>query len=187
MISNWEKDKAGLSSTEIWQAYLWKLIRKKNPQPHRAELISRLMRHITEGKADLSQLPERLYVFGITAMSPLYMDVLAALGQCMDVHIFNLNPCEHYWGDIQTRKEHMREGNPAASENELLASLGKQGRDFIDQFYNSPFDYQDTNRFEPVVVDSLLKRVQQEVLQLSIETDQVESHDDGSIQDCELL
>ncbi|MBC8212583.1 MAG: exodeoxyribonuclease V subunit gamma [Gammaproteobacteria bacterium] len=181
MISNWEQGKTGDSSTEQWQAYLWSLIRQHITQPHRAELIKRLIQHIADGKADYSSLPQQLYVFGITAMSPLYMEVLAALGQHIEVHIFNLNPCEHYWGDIKTKKEQLRQGNQANSENELLASLGKQGRDFIDQFYDTAYDYQDNPQFEPIEADSLLHSLQQDVLQLSLENEEVVNQDDGSI------
>ena len=181
MIGNWEQGKTGNSASEAWQAYLWKLIRQQIPQPHRAELIQRLIRHIGADKADFSKLPKRLYVFAISAMSPLYMQVLAALGQHIEVHIFNLNPCEHYWGDIQSKKEQLRHAVLEAGENELLASLGKQGRDFIDQFYDSSFEYQDNPQFESIQADSLLHRLQQDVLQLSIDTQDVESKDDASI------
>jgi len=181
MIRNWERNKTGKSSSEVWQATLWKLIRQQIPQPHRAELIERLLQHIDTDNADFSKLPQRLYVFAISAMSPLYMQVLAALGQYIDVHIFNLNPCEHYWGDIQSKKEQLRHAELEADENELLASLGKQGRDFIDQFYDTSYAYQDNPQFESIQADSLLHRLQQDVLQLSIDTQDVQSEDDASI------
>ncbi len=182
MIQNWEQGKPIKSSTEAWQAYLWSLIRQQNHKPHRADLIFKLVNHLSSDKIDLAKLPDRLFVFAISAMSPLYLNVLAALGSHIDVHIFNLNPCEHYWGDIQSKKEQVRLGEQPLPENELLASLGKQGRDYIDQFYDSAFEAIDNPLFEEIKPDSILNRVKYDILQLSLDPPESEFVEDNSIQ-----
>jgi len=182
MIQNWEQGKPIKSSTEVWQAYLWSLIRQQNHKPHRADLILKLINHLSSDKIDRTKLPDRLFVFAISAMSPLYLNVLAALGSNIDVHIFNLNPCEHYWGDIQSKKERVRLGDKPLSENELLASLGKQGRDYIDQFYDSAFETIDNHLFEDIHPDSILNRVKYDILQLSLDPPETEFVEDDSIQ-----
>ena len=182
MIQNWEQGKPANSSTEEWQAYLWNLIRAQNQKPHRADLIFKLVKYLSSGNADLVKLPDRLFVFAISAMSPLYLNVLAALGSHIDVHIFNLNPCEHYWGDIQSKKEQIRQGENPLVENELLASLGKQGRDYIDQFYDSSLTTVDNPQFEEIKPDRILNRVKFDILQLSLDPLEIEFVEDDSIQ-----
>ncbi len=182
MIKQWESGSQTNSSTEAWQAYLWRLIRAQTKQPHRADLITRLVQHLSSSEADLTELPDRLFIFAITAMSPLYLNVLAALGQHIEVHIFNLNPCEHYWGDIQSRKEQLKQGENLYIENELLASLGKQGRDYIDQLYDGQYATIDNEEFTEIKPDSLLNRIKYDILKLSLSPPEHETKPDNSIQ-----
>src|SRR5215213_8560360 len=84
-------------------------------------------------------VPERVSVFGAPALPPALLELFAALGKQTDVHLFVQNPCREYWGDIAAegqiaRKKLARKAEAAYLEtgNSLLASLGKQGRDFID-------------------------------------------------------
>ncbi len=182
MIQDWENGKIGCSSTEHWQAYLWRLLRQQNPSPHRADLIKRLLDHLSSTTADIKKLPDRLFVFAISAMSPLYLNVLSALSQHIDVHIFNLNPCEQYWGDVLSKKEQIRQGSNPVEENELLASLGKQGREYIDQFYDNQYEMVDNHQFEEINPDSLLNRVKNNILQLSQDPLEIVLPDDNSIQ-----
>lgn len=182
MIHRWESGQPTHSSTEAWQSYLWRLLRAQQTQPHRAELIQQLVELLSSDRLNSHQLPERLFVFGLSAMSPLYMNVLGAMGQLIDVHIFNLNPCQHYWGDIQSKKEQIKQGQSPLYENELLASLGKQGREYIDLFYDSSFDYVDNHQFVVSQPDSLLNRIKNDILQLGQQVDEFEFKDDLSIQ-----
>ena len=182
MIQSWEQGNPTRSSTEEWQAYLWRLIRSQNNEAHRADLIFKLVKHLSSGQADLSSLPDQIYVFAISAMSPLYLKVLEALSQHLNVHIFNLNPCEHYWGDIQSKKEQINQGVTPDSENELLASLGKQGREYIDQFYESTVELIDNLEFEIIEPDTLLKRIKYNILNLSVDQPQKTQSADDSIE-----
>lgn len=181
MIKGWEQNNGAHSPTEVWQAYLWRLLREQNAEPHRAELILRLIERLTSTHSEQDTLPERVFVFAISALSPLYMNVLGALGQLIDVHIFNLNPCQHYWGDIQSKKEQIKQGETPYTDNELLASLGKQGREYIDLFYDSPFDYIDNHQFMTLNPDTLLNRVKLDVLQLGQQASQFNVKDDQTI------
>ena len=49
-------------------------------------------------------MPKRLFVFGITALPPRYLDALRALGEHIDVHLMFTNPCRYYWGEVRDRK-----------------------------------------------------------------------------------
>ena len=182
MIEQWEQGHPAQDAVEAWQSYLWRLLRSRQPQAHRAELIQRLLDRLQAGQADMQSMPRRVFVFAISAMSPLYMDVLAELVQHIDVHIFILNPCQHYWGDLEDRKQLIRQGETRVSDNELLASLGKQGRDYIDQFYERDYPCEDNFAFVEIAGDSLLNRIQYQILNLEQERQQQDYATDRSIQ-----
>ncbi|KND60502.1 Exodeoxyribonuclease V gamma chain [Candidatus Burkholderia verschuerenii] len=93
-------------------------------------------------------LPRRIVVFGISSLPRQSLEALAMLSRWSQVLMCVPNPCAHYWADIVPDKELLkaaharqarREGAPAELDvNELhlhahplLASWGKQGRDFI--------------------------------------------------------
>lgn len=182
MIRHWEQEKPLQDPTEAWQAELWRLLRQSSSEPHRAHMIKRLIDRLRRHQMDFDALPHRLFVFGISAMSPLYMDVLAMLGQHIDVHILNLNPCLHYWGDIQSRKEQIRQGQQPIVDNELLASMGKQGRDYFDQFYDCGVDYVENDAYVDSQPTNLLQRVKHDILTLSPSNTSQDFKQDNSIQ-----
>ncbi len=182
MMSAWEKQKTPLPAIESWQAHLWRLLRAQSDQPHRAQLIQRLVAEISSDRFRRQALPSELYVFALSAMSPMYMNVLAALSQHLDVHIFIVNPCRFYWGDIRSRKDQIKQGELPMVENELLASLGKQGRDYIDQFYDSGFECIDREHFSEIVPDSLLNMVKHDILNFTQTSPDFDVEQDDSIQ-----
>jgi len=164
MINQWERLEKSFTGAELWQSYLWRLLRTEYPQPHRAELIQRLIKKIDRGGLGHSSLPPRLFVFALSAMSPMYMNVLAALAEWLDVHIYIVNPSRHYWGDILSHREQIKRGQSPFIENELLASLGRQGRDYIDEFYNNGRAYEDYHHFTDITPDSLLNLLKHDIL-----------------------
>ena len=102
-------------------------------------------------------LPRRIVVFGISSLPRQSLEALAVLSRWSQVLMCVPNPCAHYWADIVPDKELLRasharqtrrEGAPAVLDDDqlhlhahpLLASWGKQGRDFIgllDEFDNA--------------------------------------------------
>ncbi|BDC39176.1 exodeoxyribonuclease V subunit gamma [Paraburkholderia terrae] len=93
-------------------------------------------------------LPRRIVVFGISSLPRQSLEALAALARWSQVLLCVPNPCAHYWADIvpdkellraQHSRQQRREGAPAELDADemhlhahpLLASWGKQGRDFI--------------------------------------------------------
>ncbi|AET95582.1 RecBCD enzyme subunit RecC (plasmid) [Burkholderia sp. SFA1] len=93
-------------------------------------------------------LPRRIVVFGVSSLPRQSLAALAALSRWSQVLMCVQNPCAHYWADIVPDKDLLRAehtlqkrqaGAPAeltADElhlhaHPLLASWGKQGRDFI--------------------------------------------------------
>ncbi len=124
---------------EGWQAELWRrLVARADPR-HRVRLADEFARTLDAAAVARAGLPPRLALFGIPTLAPLHLDVFAALADHLDVHVFLLNPCREYWGDIVAERDLVRRAGarePAALHlevgNSLLASLGRQGRDFLD-------------------------------------------------------
>lgn len=170
MVRAWE---AG--EQQHWQARLWRAMREEAPEPHRAALIEEF-RASLDAQGPAAGMPRRITLFGLSALPPLYLDIIASLSAHLDVHLFLLNPSLNYWGDIASEKElaHLRalwrrHERSDVSElyltgNPLLASMGGQARDFLDQLH----DYQavDVDFFETPQQGTLLGAVQEDILNL---------------------
>ncbi|WP_197481068.1 exodeoxyribonuclease V subunit gamma, partial [Oleiphilus sp. HI0086] len=113
---------------------------------HRSSLLTRLescIRALPKG-AEL-QLPERIFVFGLSALPPRMLAVIKALAEHIDIHVVVNNPCRYYWGDVMSEYQQLllnqsllARGVSAETvaenfieHNTLLASWGKLGRDYM--------------------------------------------------------
>ncbi len=164
-IEKWE---AG--EDEDWQAELWRRL-VRNGEAHRVQVQRRFRAALQQGDAARGHLPERVAVIGVVALPPLYLDLLAALAGVLDVHLFLLNPCREYWGDIQAERDLARLDEDIDPDDAyltvghpLLASLGKQGRDFIDLALTYPG--MEWDGFVEPEGDDLLHRLQADILHL---------------------
>lgn len=111
--------------TEEWQRHLWQRVVRGAEENHRAALTQALidaLRHDPPLKA----LPHRLAVFGISSLPPHSMELLAALGTHIPVHVYVLSPSVHAWD----RRQDHEEGSAA----QMLAQLGTSLRDAIDRW-----------------------------------------------------
>lgn len=147
-LAAWERDELlGLGPDEAWQALLWREL-TRDGHPHRARLLDELLQRLY-GADPIDGLPERLLVFGISALAPHHLRVLDGLARHTEVVVFALNPCREAWGEIRDIRELARQPQSATDAramspedwyldvgNPLLASLGKQGRDFFDSLFS---------------------------------------------------
>lgn len=171
-INAWEKGQTlGLGADELWQSLLWRELVAVIKEPHRARLVERLLQVIEQGEVE-GCLPERLMLFGISSLPPVFLTIAKALSKQCQVALFTLNPCSQPWGEIRDSVEiaklvgeadpddlYLEEGNP------LLAALGKQGREFFDSLLEESPDV--IELFEaPDTEDCLLHRLQADVLNL---------------------
>ncbi|QLC72968.1 exodeoxyribonuclease V subunit gamma [Pseudomonas sp. LPB0260] len=139
-LAAWERNELlGLGPDEAWQALLWREL-TRDGHPHRARLLEELLRRLYADEP-IAGLPERLLLFGISALAPHHLRVLDGLARHTQVVVFALNPCREAWGEIRDIRELAKQ--PEASPDDwyldvghpLLASLGKQGRDFFDSLF----------------------------------------------------
>jgi exodeoxyribonuclease V gamma subunit len=136
MILEWEQ-----GSESHWQARLWRELSRGREHLHRAALGRALLEALQTSHLEVGHFPERVSVFGISALPRFHLEVLAALSRVTRVNLFLMNPCREYWGDIVAHREarRARAGTDSSTDelhletgNTLLASLGALGRDFFD-------------------------------------------------------
>lgn len=200
-LSQWEAGKLvdGLGEAQVWQAPLWKALVEYTaelgqPRWHRANLYQRFIETLESATTCPPGLPSRVFICGISALPPVYLQALQALGKHIEIHLLFTNPCRYYWGDIKdpaylakllTRQRRhsfedrelplFRKGVDAEklfnSEGEqdvgnpLLASWGKLGRDYI--YLLSDLDNsQELDAFVDITPDNLLHNIQSDILEL---------------------
>lgn len=143
-----------------WQAQLWRDIRSdlgdELADASRASVhvrfIKALKALVVEYKSSgifPRDLPHRIVVFGISSLSMQTVEALAELGQVCQVMMLVQNPCQYFWGDIVEGHDQLRQqvrhrqqskllnagstksGYFQEATHPLLASWGKQGRDYL--------------------------------------------------------
>jgi exodeoxyribonuclease V gamma subunit len=138
LLLRWERN----PSQGDWQAVLWRELAATGPPMHLGavgELLGRRMEASPAG-----DIPERVSIFGISSLPPVYMQVFHGLARHCDVHLFSFHPSQEYYGDDLTPKLRAKilarqaGGGDRISEdvlpvgNPLLVSLGRLNCDFIE-------------------------------------------------------
>ena len=88
LVLGWEQ---GLD--EHWQAMLWRALCAEGGHAHRARLLAELESAMAQSGPRTGALPERVCLFGLSALAPVYVRVLGALAHHVPVHLFFLKPC----------------------------------------------------------------------------------------------
>jgi exodeoxyribonuclease V gamma subunit len=199
-LNSWQQGKIidGLGEAQLWQAPLWAALVEYTrelgqPEWHRANLYARFIQKLENSESPPPGLPDRVFICGISALPPVYLQALQALGKHIDIHLLFTNPCRQYWGDIQDyaflaklqsrrRRHHQQQQDialfrdpDAASSlfndageqqltNPLLASWGKLGRDNL--YLLAQMEAREIDAFVEVPEDTLLHAMQHDLLEL---------------------
>jgi exodeoxyribonuclease V gamma subunit len=164
MIQAWLNRETPERGHAAWQAGLMRRLNDEIEEPNRAQLLGQLVERLRAGGN--GRLPPRVSLFALSSLSRQHLEVFAALAQRTEVIIYHLNPCQEFWGDIRSRRESLEQQGQAWSESELLASLGAQGREFIDLLYAVAPNAEDDHDFEIPQGDHLLATLQRQILTL---------------------
>lgn len=186
-----------------WQALLWRLLHRSinstaadSRQPwanaSRAHIHQQFIEACTSFTPDNRppQLPRRVMVFSISSLPQQTLQLLHAISPFTQVMLFVTNPSQHYWGDLVEGKELLKREYRRIAERRtpdnlepedlhayghpLLASWGKQGRDFLhlldehDQpaSYRQLFSQQRVDLFNDPGDGCLLHQLQGDILHL---------------------
>jgi len=150
-----------LGPDQCWQARLWRAVHESVAPMQRgsgrAAIHEVFVARILSGDPPAARLPRRVVLFGMSALPYQTLQAIAALSRHTQVLLAVPNPCQFYWGDIIEGRELLKAAHkrqPArggvdlatlpieelhAHSHPLLASWGRQGRDFVrmlDEFDN---------------------------------------------------
>lgn len=175
LLAAWQAQKLLYQTdTERWQSALWQLLKQQTVSPHRGELWRAAINKLkaTPEYTFSSRLPERITLFGISSMPPLFLDFLQGLARHCQVHCFLLNPAEGFWADVTTRRQqNMENSTTEPNGHPLLACLGEQGRDFYDMLLDSGIEFSlELESFEPAADTHLLHQLQNDILTNTLRT-----------------
>lgn len=196
-LRDWERNLP--ASRDDWQAQLWRSLRQRlRGYPHRAALLGDwLTRHDREagGFAGIAPpgLPPRVAAFGTIHVSPDVLHMLAVVGQWIELDFYLPMPSAEYWGDVEPLRERVRRDGiallsaalaDAERDNPLLTAWGAGGREIVAQLfsYDVVLPQRETELFVAPGRDTLLHRLQQDVLDRAAPTVSAFDPDDVSLQ-----
>ena len=164
----------GRGEARSWPARLWRrAVEAEGAASHWVGAIDAFRDAIERGERS-PEWPSRASFFAVPSLSPSYLDVLRGIGREIELHLFVLNPCREYWGDIYSRREIGRRaegGDPderyLTEGNELLAAWGRGGRDTFDSLVEIAGDDLSEHFMSPAGAHRL-GAVQRDVLDLRL-------------------
>jgi exodeoxyribonuclease V gamma subunit len=128
-------DRYALHRPEVltgWQGELWRRLVERIPEPDPAARVASACARL-RAEPGLSGLPERFSLFGLTRLPLGQLEILRALGEHRDVHLFLLHPSPALWERIEALAPRVRRRaeDPTAqlARNRLLASWGQDVRE----------------------------------------------------------
>ncbi|PPC89366.1 MAG: exodeoxyribonuclease V subunit gamma [Methylobacter sp.] len=131
MLDAWQAGKKLYGTgTEHWQSLLWQKILRQAGATHRGTLWQEAIDQLNAGdkQAATDKLPERVCVFGVNTMPPVFLSFLQSLSRHCQLHFFLLNPAQTYWADLPGKKQRLALADDCG--HPLLSALGQQGREF---------------------------------------------------------
>ena len=159
-----------------WQAILWRAVVESAGGMHRAGIFDAFRQATDQGAPPTGPLPERVSLFGLTALAPVHLHAFDILSRHRPVHLFLLNPSAEYWADIvddrgQARRRALWRGSGREDlsglldvGNPLLAAFGHTGQGFLDQLLET--GAQDHDAFADPGEACLLACLQHDLLHL---------------------
>lgn len=175
-----------LSESQQWQAQLWRDLcdgiqqeQRHLSRPHIHQQFLEKAQQLT-AETRPAGLPRRIIIFGLSALPKQTVEVLQALSGCCQIFLTVHNPCQYYWADILDNQESLRQRQRQRSSTleqhtqPLLASWGKQGRDYTgvlneadqsEQFIHL-FEQHKVDLFSEAAGESVLATLQNDILNL---------------------
>ena len=152
------------TDVERWQKALWHQLTAQIGQKHRGALwldVIAKLNNAAEGTLS-QQLPERISVFGVNTMPPLFLDYLQSLAKHCEVHLYLLNPAQTFWADLASKRQLSTDDD--YNGHPLLVSLGQQGREFQEMLLEfTQFDFEPES-FETIAKPNNLQQLQNDIL-----------------------
>ena len=200
-VWEWAQGKAYPEAADArWQGKLFRALSELLGPGHFADRARGFLQGVEQGEAAGSDwqraldrvFPDRIEVFAVSTLPPIYLSVIDGLATLRDVQLSVLSPSRSYWADLwsevreadlggesdpgQPGLSGLFEPAPASPAARLLAGLGRLGGDFQrnledrtsgqesdEDRFESPLDLAAEASSEP---PSLLTRLQADLLDL---------------------
>lgn len=169
MISEWasghDTDGTGapLDDHLRWQAELWRRLRSRIGTDSPSQRISELCDRLRADPAVVA-LPQRLSVFGPTRVDSVKLQVLQALSENRDVHIWLPHPSPAMWETLSQRHVARRRADDTgalAVRHPLLAALGRDVRELESRLRD--LEFEDVVHPDESDENTLLERIQADI------------------------
>ncbi|MGR8935915.1 MAG: exodeoxyribonuclease V subunit gamma [Gammaproteobacteria bacterium] len=158
---------------ERWQRALWQALQEQLGLRHRGtlwlEAVAKL--YAAEEGALAGTLPERIALFGLNTLPPLFLSFLQGVARHTQVHFYLLNPAQSYWVDVESKRQaacrNLRAAETPAALPEghpLLAALGQQGRELQQLLLEQAEFALELESYEQNEAQSNLQHVQNDIL-----------------------
>ena len=167
LLATWQQGRLQYGdASEQWQKALWLALLADTKQPHRGQLWQAVIDKLSQApeQAYTGQLPERIFVFGVNAMPPMFLAYLQAVARHCQVHYFLLNPAQVFWADLPSKRQQLLENS--TDNHPLLVALGQQGREFQDMLLEQVQFELELDSFDSHAAQSLnnLQQLQNDIL-----------------------
>jgi len=192
LIRQWDST-AYTGSNDDWQPVLWRRINRELEEQglqNRVAVIQALITRLSGPRH--SKLPERVNVFAVSSLPPLFIQVFLALAQHSELTFYLHSPTDQFWADLISQKElaRMRLERPDEAglwevANPLLASWGRQGQALQDLLLEHDTAMEEIDVFIPPGRRNILDRLQMDLFELKgvqVSEDREIAEADNSVQ-----
>lgn len=183
MVLAWEQGDDRMEGrdpgADRWQPLLWRGVVERLGGSSPARLMVRAQQALAAGEVPFPEmLPQRLSLFGIDTLPPVYLALFNQLSGLVPLHFFLFSPSEAYFAHITSLAEqertlsrisldHAEAESCFETGHPLLASCGGLGRDF-QKILEEETQYRDAGEYffahgEPA---TLLEVLQNDILHL---------------------
>ncbi len=137
-----------LGENYLWQVILFKLLYKKLKKDPFSVQVHKAINILKNNDISNLKLPKNLYIFGLSSLAPLQVDLVQALSKAIEIKIFIISPCNNLWQRCEKRRlQYGNEWNKNSDRKWLLesprieATLGRMGAEF-QQLLEGSGEYQ---------------------------------------------
>ena len=159
----WEQP---VPSDMAWQPELWRRLAHRIDAPNPVDRLADIITGLRSEPAKV-ELPERLSLFGPTALPARQFRVLTALAEHRDVHLWLPHPSPVLWAALAERPpprgpvRRSLDPSVTAPRHPLLSSLGRDSREMQATLSASP--HTDTHHAAERPAGTLLARLQEDL------------------------
>lgn len=133
LLSAWSSG----ADSEDFQSDLWRRLLARLGSHHLAERSRRLLHEVTDEELR-RVLPSRLALVGGAGLPPLYLQLLARIGQVVPMHLLSFSVSQEYFAELYPSDDPFPE--LGAGAHPLLITMGKVGGDFQRFLQDQPHE-----------------------------------------------